>query len=233
MSSWTKGEIERLSAIVLERIYEDLKPLNSKKILVLCSGEGDVAFWLAGKEEDFRGEIVGLELNDELLERSLKRAGKLALKGIVEFRKAEKHRIPLPDGEFDALVSEFIVFPTPTPTEIGQEEMARVLRSGGKMILTDVIATRRLPEHVRSELELVGLSYLCYATLDDFKRWMSAAGLKNVEVLDLTPLVRQVWEERSRRDPSHEHREGYHLLLSSEYQLGETIFYIYAKGEKV
>jgi ubiquinone/menaquinone biosynthesis C-methylase UbiE len=232
MVQWTGNEIEKLSSMVFERIYEDLKPLNTKKVLVLCSSEGDVAFWLVGRAGNFKGRIIGLELDDKSLERSIQKAKELALEGIVEFHKAEKYRIPFPDEEFDALVSEFIVFPTPTPTEIGQDEIARVLRKGGKVILTDVIATRRLPEHVRSELKSIGLSYLCYATLDDFKKWMTVAGLKNVEVLDLTPLVRQVWEERSRKDPSHEHRKGYHLLLSSEYQLGETIFYIYAKGEK-
>jgi ubiquinone/menaquinone biosynthesis C-methylase UbiE len=233
MTQWTEDEVKKLSAVILERIYEDLKPLDAKKILLLCSGEGDVAFWLAGKEKDFNGRIMGLELDEGCLKRSLERLRENGLEGIIEFHRAEKHRIPFPDEEFDALISEFIIFPTPTPTEIGQVEMTRVLRRGGKMILTDVIATKRIPEHVGNELKSIGLNYLCYATKNDFKEWMTSAGLKNIEIVDLTPLVKQIWEERYHKNTIPEHREGYHYLLNSEFRLGETIFYIYVKGEKL
>lgn len=233
MTQWTGDEIKKLSAVILEKIYEDLKPLNAKKILVLCSSEGDVAFWLTERTKDFKGRIIGLELEDKCLKRSIERTKDVTLEGIIEFHKAEKYKIPFSDEEFDALVSEFIIFPTPTPTEIGQNEMTRALRKGGKMILTDVIATKRLPDHVRNELKSIGLDYLCDATQDDFKEWMTSAGLKNVEIVNLTPLVKQIWEERYRKYTISEYREGYHYLLNSEFCLGETIFYIYVKGEKL
>jgi len=200
MTQWSEEEIEKLSGVILEKIYEDLKPLNEKKILVLCSGEGDVAFWLIERTKDFIGEVIGLELEDKCLKRSIERKKDMK----VEFHKAEKYKIPYSDNEFDALISEFIIFSTPTPTEIGQSEMARVLKKGGKLILTDVITTKKIPDHIRDEFRLLGLDYV-----------------------DLTPTIRSIWEEHSRS------MEGYHYLLDSEYAIGKAIFYIYVGGEKL
>jgi ubiquinone/menaquinone biosynthesis C-methylase UbiE len=229
---WTESEVKKLSAVILEDIYNDLKPLNAKKILLLCSREGEIAFWLIEKERDFKGKIVGLELSEEHLRSSLRKTRELKLESVVEFHKAEKYRIPFPDGEFDALISEFIIFPTPTPTNIGVNEMARVLREGGKLLLTDVIAIREIPSHVINKLRSIGLNYFCYATFSDFKEWMINAGIRNVEIIDLTPILKRIWEERYYMSTALEHREAYHYLLDSDFSLGRSIFYIYVKGEK-
>ena len=79
------------------------------------------------------------------LEIARRAAHEMGLEGMVEFLPAEKDHLPMLDSSFDALVSEFIVYPTSSPTEIGQTEMARVLAPGGKMVLTDVIVTKPLP----------------------------------------------------------------------------------------
>lgn len=227
---WSPAEIEELSPI-LRQLWMDLKPLEGKSVLVLCSAAGDVALWLGERME--RGQVIGLELSEELLEAAKSSAEERGLHSTVEFRRAEKERIPLPDETLDALVSEFIVFPTPVPTEIGQPEMARVVKPGGKILLTDVIVTRPIPQELRAELQAVGLDYLCEGTQDDFRRWMKEAGLTDVEVIDFTDLLRRVWEKRRERDESTERRRGYSLLLGeSGFRLGEAIFYIYVRGKK-
>jgi hypothetical protein len=112
--------------------------------------------------------------------------------------------------------------------------MARVLAPGGKMILTDVILTKPLPQRVRDALQSIGLGYLCQATTEDFRSWMMSAGLTNVDVRDLTPLVRSVWENRSESDINPSHQVGYSYLLDHpQVGLGKGIFYIYVCGEKL
>ena len=130
---WSESEIENLSPI-LEQVLADLEPLNGKKTLVLCSGAGQIALWLAKRATQAR--ILGVELDDGLLAAARLSAEEKGLSHFVEFRKAEKTRLGFPDNTFDRLVSEFIIFPTPAPTQIGQPEMARVLRPGGKMVIT-------------------------------------------------------------------------------------------------
>lgn len=227
---WGLNEIERLSPI-LEQISSDLTPVDGKQVLVLCSATGEVAFWLGEMME--QGKVTGLELDPELLEIARRTTHEMGLEGVVEFLPAEKQRIPLPDASMDALVSEFIVYPTSTPTEIGQVEMARVLRPGGKIILTDVIITRRVVQPVREALQSIGLDYLCEATQADFRSWMAEAGLVNLQLLDLTPTLRNVWEYRRSSDRVSAHQAGYTTLLDDPHVgLGRAIFYLYLSGEK-
>jgi ubiquinone/menaquinone biosynthesis C-methylase UbiE len=227
---WSRSELDHLLPI-LEQVSSDLAPVDGKQILVLCSATGEVAFWLGEMIE--RGKVTGLELNRESLDIARRSAREMGLESVVEFQAAEKQLIPTPDSIFDALVSDFVVYPTSTPTEIGQPEMARVLAPGGKMILTDVILSKPLPQDVRDELQAIGLDYLCEGTQDDFQSWMTGAGLVNVQILDLTPSVRKVWEYRRAADRTTAHQLGYSYLLDDlHFGLGEAIFYIYMSGEK-
>jgi hypothetical protein len=157
----------------------------------------------------------------------------MGLDGMVEFLPAEMDRIPLDEESFDAVVSEFIVYPSSSPTQIGQPEMNRVLAPGGRMILTDVILTRPMAQLAREELAIIGLDYLCEGTQDDFRAWMAEAGLINIEISDLTSILRPVWEERREADRAISHQQGYAYLLDGHNtSLGEAIIYIYVRGEK-
>jgi SAM-dependent methyltransferase len=231
MPRWREEDLSELEAI-LQRIEEELRPLRGKNILVLCCGAGQVALRLAKKMAG-SGKVVGLDLSDDLLERARRQAKAQGLEGVVQFQKAEKYRLPFPDETFDALVSEFIVYPAPQITEIGQPEMARVLKPGGRMVLTDVIVTKPIAKKTEDALKSIGLDYLCEGTQDDFRRWMEDAGLVKIETLDFTPLLRKVWERRREGDPSRGRGLGYFTLLEDPaLQLGEAIFYIYVQGEK-
>lgn len=227
---WNRAELDRLSPI-LEQISFDLSPVEGKRILVLCSAGGEIVFRLAEMMET--GKVTGLELDQESLAIAQRSAYEMGLKGMVEFLPAEVNHIPTPEASFDALISDFIVYPTSVPTEIGQSEMARVLVPGGRMILTDVVATVSQPAHIREELAIIGLDYLCDANFDDFRTWMTDAGLINVDVLDLTQTVRGVWEYRHTTDLSTAHHQGYSYLLNSQkYGLGSGLFYVYMRGDK-
>ncbi|MFX1486420.1 MAG: class I SAM-dependent methyltransferase [Promethearchaeota archaeon] len=228
---WNDREILMLGPI-LDKIWRGLNPTEGKKILVLCCGSGEMVFWLREKADD-RVEILGLDLRKDLLQKAKDYAKKRGIEDLIEFSVAERYSIPSPDEEFDGLISEFVVYPTPEPTEIGQKEMARVLKGGGRMILTDIITTKPIPDEVLADLKTIGLNYLCEATRDDFRTWMRDAGLENVVIEDLTPIVKEVWKQRQIEDSSPGRRNGYRMLIDSEeFGLGRAIFYIYVQGEK-
>jgi ubiquinone/menaquinone biosynthesis C-methylase UbiE len=228
---WTPDELDGLEP-VLDRIRADLDPLAGKAILVLCSALGDLAFWLAERMPS--GRVVGFELGRGALDaavRSLeaKQFGDV----VVEFHRAKRTRIPAEEATYDALVSDFIVFPTADPTRIGQREMARVLKPGGVMIVTDVIAPRPMPKDHKEALRSVGLDYICEARAGDFVTWMRDAGLSQTETVDLSGLLRTVWQGRRAGAGASAGAPGYSLLLDDpHWRVGEGVQYVYARGRK-
>lgn len=227
---WSEAEVNLLDPILAELI-SGLNLEAVEDLLVLCSGDGKLAFRLA--EASSCLHVTGVELEPVLVNEARTAAVERGLSSRVEFFPTEKTRLPFPDHSFDALVSEFIIYPAPSPTEMGQREMARVLFPGGKMIITDVIVLQPIPAGLREELHQIGLDYLCNACMEDFHSWMEQAGLEKVEVKDLTALIRPLWEVRAQTDPVEAHRRSYSLLLEeSPVQLGKGLFYIGVRGVK-
>ena len=175
----------------------------------------------------------GVEVNQDRLAAARRSATERQLSHLVEFGRTEKNWLPLPGDIFDGLISEFILFPTPTPAEIGQPEMARVLKPGGRMVSTDVIVTRPISPEARKELNAIGVDYLCEGAAEDFRKWMQEAGLIDIEVENFTLIVPLVGDAQRVQDPSPDHRIGYSLLLDdSSVKLGDNIYYIYVRGTK-
>jgi hypothetical protein len=93
------------------------------------------------------------------------------------------------------VLSEFIVNPTTMETDIGrQPEMARVLKKGGKILITDFITTHS-DESILEELKKIDVLYICKATIDDFEKWMKEAGLINIKIKDLSKLFAKIWRK--------------------------------------
>ncbi len=118
------------------------------------------------------------------------------------------------------------MYPTSQATDIGQPEMARVLRPGRVMTMNDVFVPEEPPPDVRAALAAAGHDYLCVATPDGFRSWRTAVGLVDVEVRDLTAIVRTVWERRRAG-------AGTEILLGDgPWSLGRGVRYIKVSGRK-
>lgn len=231
MTQWSKEEIVHLEPILVQ-IEQDLHPLGKKQILVLCSRAGEIVFRLAEKMSK-DGKVVGLERSINMLQQAKILARRQQPLAQIVFRSVSKDKLPFANQTFDALVSEFIIYPTPLPTEIGQSELVRVVKPGGSILLTDVIRTHSMSAKEIQALKRVGIQYLCDAQVSDFQNWMESAGLKNIRIRDFTPLVRTLWEHRRARNMDKTRQAGFHLLLQDKkLKLGDGIFYIYAKGNK-
>lgn len=227
MVTWDAEDLTNLEPI-LERIESDLYPLKEKDILVLCSGRGELTLRLAKKVGE-EGMVVGAELDENLIEAGREKAKNEGLEDKVRFVKPKKDRLPFPDETFDSLVSEFIVHPTEQITKIGQPEMARILKPGGSIHLTEVITPHDISEDRKQALNEIGLDYICQARREDFEGWMKDAGFNQIDTEDLTPILKKAWV--TRKDRAERDRRGWKLLLEeSPLKLGEGIHYIYIKG---
>ncbi len=156
------------------RLARSLDLRSGQKALDVASGPGATAFLLAA---EFGVEVEGVDLGEQSVAKANAKAAAQGLDVQVRFHVGDAERLPFPDGSFDVVVSEcaFCTFPD-KPTAAA--EMARVLRPGGKVGITDVALDKtRLHEELRSLSGWVA----CLADarpLDEYVAILAEAGLR-------------------------------------------------------
>jgi SAM-dependent methyltransferase len=141
-------------------------------------GGGDVL--LSARRVGPAGRVYGLDMTDEMLELARRNAAEAGARN-VEFRKGQIERIPLPDASVDVVISNCVVnLSTDKPAVFAQ--MFRVLRPGGRVGITDVVADDSLTPAQRAERgDWVG----CVAgalSRSEYRDGLEAAGFTGVEV---------------------------------------------------
>ena len=118
----------------------------SHKVLDVASGVGTTATFLA---EQFGCEVIGVDLGAEAVATANEIAAEKGLTGHVWFEQGDAERLPFPDANFDVVLCEcaFCTFPN-KPTAAA--ELARVLKPGGQLALSDITRSGNLPPELDS-----------------------------------------------------------------------------------
>lgn len=150
-------------------------------VLDLGSGGGFDCF-LAGPRVGVRGRVIGVDMTAEMVGKARRNtAAYRSQSGLdnVEFRLGEIENLPVADGSVDVVISNCVLNLSPDKPRVWRE-IARVLRAGGRVAVSDLALLRPLPERVRSDVEaLVG----CIAgavLVEETRAMMEAAGLTEV-----------------------------------------------------
>lgn len=159
-------------AQLTERLGRILNLGPDTRVLDVASGRGDGALVLAGR---FGCEVVGLDYGWRNVEAATNEARMRGLSDKVTFYCGDAERLPFADGAFDAVVCECALCTFPDkPT--AADEFARVLKSGGRVGISDLTRSGPLPR----ELEGVAAWIACVAdarTLDEYCALLDGAGL--------------------------------------------------------
>ena len=152
---------------------------EGETVLDLGSGGGIDVLLSAGRVGP-TGRAYGLDMTNEMLE--LARRNQLAA-GVenVEFMKGTIERIPLPGESVDVIISNCVINLSADKPQVFREA-ARVLRPGGRLAVTDIVADPEMDETTRRDL---GQWTGCIAgalTDEEFKRDLEAAGFEDVEL---------------------------------------------------
>jgi len=159
----------------------ELKP--GETVLDLGSGAGLDAF-LAAQRVGPGGRAIGVDMTPEMLAKARENAVTFqARTGLanVEFRQGQIEELPLEDASVDVVLSNCVLNLSPDQGTVWLE-IARVLKPGGRVSISDMALWRPLPEALRASVEaLVG----CIAgapLVDDLRAMMGAAGLVDLEL---------------------------------------------------
>jgi arsenite methyltransferase len=165
----------------------------------LGSGGGFDCF-LAGPKVGQAGRVIGVDMTPEMLAKARRNVDHYRqTSGLdnVEFRLGEIEHLPLADASVDVVISNCVINLSPDKPQVWRE-IARVLRPGGRVAVSDMALLRPLPQDVREMVEaLVG----CVAgavLLDEYRAMVEAAGLRDVV---LTPKPEYVAALEGFNDP--------------------------------
>jgi len=143
-----------------------------------CGGGLDV--FLAADKVGPTGKSIGVDMTDEMLELSRRNAGG---RTNVEFYKGTIDKLPLPDASVDCVISNCVINLAPDKPAVFRE-IARVLKPGGRLAVSDIALKQALPSEIGNDL----MAYVgCIAgaiLIEQYRAWLSAAGFDAVEIVD-------------------------------------------------
>jgi arsenite methyltransferase len=149
-------------------------------VLDLGSGSG-VDVFLAARKVGPGGHVIGVDMTPAMLERARRNAGEHGFAN-VEFREGRLEALPVEDASIDAVTSNCVINLVPDKTAVFRE-VARVLKPGGRLVISDIVLDGRLPEALEKDV-LAYVGCVSGAILrDDYFAMARSAGLDAIEVL--------------------------------------------------
>jgi SAM-dependent methyltransferase len=152
---------------------------SGETVLDLGSGAGFDCF-LAARQVGSAGLVIGVDMTPQMVTKARNNARTAGVTN-VDFRLGEIEHLPVKDASVDVILSNCVLNLSPSKAEVIREAF-RVLRPGGRLAISDVVATAPIPERFRgTEAALTG----CIggaATTGELERWLSEAGFTAVAV---------------------------------------------------
>jgi arsenite methyltransferase len=156
--------------------------LRAGEVVVDLGSGGGLDVFLASKMVGPEGRAIGIDMTPAMIARSRENAQQGGYTN-VEFYHSTIDQIPLPDASVDCVISNCVVNLAPDKPAVFRE-IARVLKPGGRVALSDIALKHELPEAVaKSMAAYVG----CIAgaiLIDDYRAGLLAAGFQHVEIVD-------------------------------------------------
>lgn len=144
-------------------------------ILDLGSGAGLDAF-LAAEKTGENGKVIGVDMTEEMIERAKKNAEQYNIKN-VEFRLGDIENLPVEENTIDIIISNCVINLAPDKSKVFKEAF-RVLKSGGKMFLSDIVLLQELSEEQRNDKKLLSGCVAGAMLKDDYIATLEKAGFE-------------------------------------------------------
>ncbi|OQU94755.1 Methyltransferase domain-containing protein [Cladophialophora immunda] len=126
------------------------------------------------------GKIYGVDRSEAMIALATKNAAKANLpEGLVEFIQAPISDIPLRDSTIDLVVSNCVINLVPDEDKpIVFKEIHRLLKPGGRVAISDLLAKKPMPEHIRRDAALLVGCVAGASLVEEYRRWMEEAGFQ-------------------------------------------------------
>jgi len=149
-------------------------------VLDLGSGAGFDAF-LAAQRVGKTGRVIGVDMTPEMLAKAQENAKKGKYTN-VEFRLGEIEKLPVEGNSIDVIISNCVINLSPDKEQVFKEAF-RVLKSGGRLMVSDLVLIKELPDAIKESIEAY-VGCLAGATRkDEYLKLITMAGFQGVKVI--------------------------------------------------
>ncbi len=161
---------------------------NPKAIAALKSGEvvvdlgagGGFDCFLAAREVGTTGHVIGIDMTPDMLSKARNNAAKGKFTN-VEFRLGEIEHLPVADDTVDVIISNCVINLSPDKPQVFREAF-RVLKAGGRLAISDVVASTELPEEMRNDEQLIAGCMGNASLIEDLQAMITEAGFTQVRI---------------------------------------------------
>lgn len=154
-----------------------LKP--GEVVLDLGAGGGFDVF-LAAKQVGPKGKVYGVDMTPEMISKARDNASKNGYKN-VEFLLGEIEHLPLPNNTVDAIISNCVVNLSTNKESVFNESF-RVLKEGGRLAISDMVASKPLPPEMINNKELYCNCISGAITINELKNILAKAGFTDIVI---------------------------------------------------
>jgi len=152
-------------------------------VLDLGSGAGFDAF-LASAKVGTTGRVIGVDMTKEMVEKARINATKGNYKN-VEFRFGEIENLPVDDNLIDVIISNCVINLSPDKEKVFRESF-RVLKPGGRIMVSDIVLIKPLPKIIKDSVEAY-VGCLAGASMkDEYLNYIKNEGFQSVEIISQT-----------------------------------------------
>jgi len=148
-------------------------------VLDLGSGAGIDCF-LAGRQVTGSGRVIGVDMTPSMIAKARDNAAKIDLDH-VEFRLGEIEHLPVVDSSVDVIISNCVINLSPDKPAVYAEAF-RVLKPGGRLAISDVVALTELPAEVKADMDLLGSCVSGAATIPELDAMLTDIGFDDIQI---------------------------------------------------
>jgi len=159
-----------------------LADLNQgETVLDLGSGAG-VDVFLAAKKVGENGHVIGVDMTEEMIEKGKKIANEHGFTN-VEFRLGEIENLPVDDNSVDVIISNCVINLSPDKLKT-YKEAYRVLKNGGRILVSDLVTEGELPEDIKKSFDAWSGCIAGALERKIYLKTIEKAGFQNVEIIN-------------------------------------------------